>query len=124
MAYFGLSRAAQTRTSHHEDQHSTEEVANVCKRARLNLFCRNFKAVCHLEDATETTRLCPYILEPTRLCPDKIVPRHFVPTHVCAQTRLCHTRLCPDTIVPRHDCTHTRLCPHMFVPRHLCPDML
>ena len=41
---------------------------------------------------TETTRLCPYILEPTRLCPDTIVPRYD-----CAQTRLC-----PETIVPRH----------------------
>ena len=56
----------------------------------------------------ETTRLCPYILEPTRLCPDTIVPRPD-----CA-----HTRLCPDTIVPTHVCAQTRLCPHTC----LCPD--
>ena len=58
---------------------------------------------------TETTRLCPYILQPTRLCPDTIVPRHD-----CAQTRLC-----PDTIVPRHDCAQIRLCPDTIVPRHV-----
>ena len=52
----------------------------------------------------ETTRLCPYILEPARLRP-----------HVCAQTRLC-----PDMFVPRHVCAQTRLCPDMFVPTHVC----
>ena len=58
---------------------------------------------------TETTRLCPYILQPTRLCPDTIVPRHD-----CAQIRLC-----PDTIVPRYDCAQIRLCPDTIVPRHV-----
>ena len=69
---------------------------------------------------TETTRLCPYILEPTRLCPHdcaqtRLCPDTIVPRHDCAQSRLC-----PDTIVPRYDCAQTRLCPDMFVPRHIC----
>ena len=84
----------------------------------------------------ETTRLCPYILEPTRLWPHdcahtRSCPHTFVPTHVCAQKRLCpdtfvpthiwaQTRLCPHTVVPTHVCAHTRLCPHTFVPRHVC----
>ena len=41
-----------------------------------------------------------------------------VPTHVCAQTRLC-----PDAIVPREDCAQTWLCPDMIVPTQSSPYM-
>ena len=38
-----------------------------------------------------------------------------VPTHVCAQTRLCL-----DTFVPRHIFAQTHFCPDMIVPNHVC----
>ena len=86
----------------------------------LQIILRKNHFMCSMQ-WMETTRLCPYILEPTRLCSDTFVPTHvyaqkclcphtFVPRHVYAQTCLC-----TDTVVPR-----TRLCPHTYlVPWHV-----